>query len=187
MPNGKRREKGLIQDKKLLRIAKNHLFITRQFICREKPKSHHYTIVLLIGGLFLYFFFTSMINATNGTIWHTKVPLEIQGRVLAASGMVLTGSTQIGYLLSGVLADRVFIPAVAAGGFIANNFGQFIGQAKEDAIALMFLLMGIICLLATFCAYLYKPLRLLDQTIADRGESSPSDKKLEQIDIRKVS
>jgi hypothetical protein len=83
------------------------------------------TFTWLWVGQFLSIFGNAMTRFAL-TIWaysQACVAHKVQGRVLAAKNMIQVGSMPLGYLLAGVLADRVFEPAMAAGGSFAGVFG----------------------------------------------------------------
>jgi hypothetical protein len=60
--------------------------------------------------------------------------------------MIQIGSMPVGYLLAGWLADRVFEPAMAAGGSLAGVFGGLVGTGPGAGMGLMF---ACTCLLGT--------------------------------------
>lgn len=123
--------------------------------------------VLLMCVAYLMFMFAGpFVNACSGVIWQSKVPFDMQGRVLAASNMVLTASLEFGYFTS-LSADLLFEPALAPGGSLASSVGQIIGVGEGRGVGLMFIIMGVISLTATLVGALYPRLRLLDTELPD--------------------
>jgi hypothetical protein len=108
---------------------------------------------LLLGGLrpdalliataaFLYLACVPVINACSQTIWQSKVPLSMQGRVFAIRQMVATSSLPLATLVVGPLADDVFEPLLAPGGALAASVGRLIGVGAGRGIALLLIVLG---------------------------------------------
>lgn len=94
-------------------------------------------------------------------IWMKKVPSDIQGRVFAARNMLQTLVMPVGFLAGGLLADRVFGPAMMPGGALVPLFGGIVGSGPGAGMGLMFL--GT-CLLGTFTGlsgFLFREVREL--------------------------
>lgn len=125
------------------------------------------SVPLFFGASLLFYFSTPIVNACGGAIWQSKVAPEVQGRVLAASGMVSTGSLELAYLIAGPLADHIFEPLMAVGGPLAGSIGRIIGVGTGRGIGLMFLLFGGLCLVVAVVGYLYPRLRRLDSELPD--------------------
>ena len=123
-------------------------------------------VIFLVIGFMIFSFSVPIINACSGTVWHTKVPPELQGRVLAASGMVFTSAMQAGYLISGLLADNVFIPLLEPGGLLANNVGKILGTGSQSGIGFLFIVIGIISLILLLKGFSNKHLRGLDNELS---------------------
>jgi DHA3 family macrolide efflux protein-like MFS transporter len=95
--------------------------------------------------------FIPVIISCYESIWQSRVPADVQGRVFSAKNMIQIGSMPLGYLLAGFLADGVFEPAMAVSGPLAGTFGWLVGVGPGAGMGLMFLctsLLGTaICLL----------------------------------------
>ena len=72
-------------------------------------------------------------------LWQELVPPDVQGRVFATREMVQIGAQPAGYLLGGVLADRLFEPAMMNGGALASALGGLVGTGPGAGMAAMFL------------------------------------------------
>jgi len=94
------------------------------------------------------------IVSTNTAIWQSCVPADIQGKVFAARNLVTITVMPLGFLISGPLADRVFEPAMAGGGNLAQAFGWLIGTGPGAGMALMFICTGILGTLFSLGGYL---------------------------------
>ena len=126
----------------------------------------HSVPVFFVTG-FLYFFGVPIVNGSSQVIWQKKVAPQVQGRVFAVRRMIAWASLPLAYLLAGPLADRVFEPLLAVGGPLAGSIGRIIGVGRGHGIALLFVIMGILSVLATIGGYLYPRLRLVEEELPD--------------------
>ncbi|MGI5532214.1 MFS transporter [Streptomyces syringium] len=82
------------------------------------------------------------ILAAHQTIWQTRVPVEIQGRVFAARRVLTESAGPIALLLSGPLADHVFEPAMR--GPLGSSAGWLVGTGAGSGMALLLVLSGLL-------------------------------------------
>ena len=68
------------------------------------------SIATLMFGAFAYVFLFPIIGACCQTLWQTKVPNELQGRVGAVRMMVFNVVRPLSFFLAGALSDHVFGP-----------------------------------------------------------------------------
>jgi MFS family permease len=125
------------------------------------------SVFFLFAAYIAFGFAMPFVNACSGAIWQSKVPPDVQGRVLAASGMVSTAALEVGYLSSGPLADYVFEPLLAADGALAGSVGRIIGTGPGRGVGFMFIILGALTVLVAIGGYLYPRLRLLDEELPD--------------------
>ncbi|WP_375501131.1 MFS transporter [uncultured Nostoc sp.] len=124
--------------------------------------------VWLIGvAAFVFFFGLPIINSSAYVILQRKVMFNVQGRVFALTGMISTSCLTLAYLVAGPLADNVFKPLMAPSSPLAGSLGQIIGVGSGRSIGLMFIVMGILTMIATILAYQYRPLRLVEKDLPD--------------------
>ena len=95
-------------------------------------------------------------------IWQARVAHDVQGRVLAAKNMVQVASMPLGYLAAGLLADRVFEPAMAAGGRLAGVFGPLVGTGPGAGLGLMFACTCILGLATGLSGFLFPAIRHIE-------------------------
>lgn len=126
------------------------------------------SIPLVAVAAFLFAFGSPMINCSSQVIWQRKVPQEIQGRVFAVERMIISSLQPIAYIASGLLADRVFEPLMAANGLLAGSIGQIIGVGKGRGIGLLFMIMGVVSILISVIAFQYPRLRFLEDELLDQ-------------------
>ena len=116
---------------------------------------------------FLFFFGLPIINSSSQVIFQRKVPSSVQGRVFATIGAIANASQPFAYTVAGPLADKIFEPLMSPTGLLAGSIGKIIGVGQGRGIGLMFIVMGVLTVLATVIAYQYKPLRLVEKQLPD--------------------
>lgn len=124
-------------------------------------------VTILAAAAFLYFFSHPIINGCSQAIWQSKTAPDVQGRVFAARRMIAWSSLPLAYLAAGPLADRIFEPLLDEGGALANSVGQIIGTGQGRGIGLLYMILGIISLLATVVGFLYPRLRQIEIELPD--------------------
>jgi DHA3 family macrolide efflux protein-like MFS transporter len=124
-------------------------------------------VAILATAAFLYFFGIPIVNGCSQAIWQSKTAPDVQGRVFAVRRMIAWSSLPLAYLAAGPLADQVFEPLLAEGGALAGSVGQIIGTGEGRGIGLLYMILGIISLLATAVGYLYPRLRQVERELPD--------------------
>ncbi len=122
---------------------------------------------LVTAGFFLVMFCAPIVNGSSQVIWQRKVPAGLQGRVFATRGMVAMAAAPLAYLISGPLADRLFVPLLLEGGALAGKLGHLLGTGPGRGIGLMFLLSGLFTSLISALAYLNRSLRHVETDLPD--------------------
>ena len=123
---------------------------------------------------FLASVFIPLIMAGERAIWQSKVPPALQGRVFAANNMLRMATMPVGYLLAGPLADRVFEPAMAAGGRLTPHIGPLLGEGPGAGMALMFLCTWALGTLNSLSGYLWRPARRVELDLPDHTAAAPA-------------
>lgn len=83
-------------------------------------------------------------NGSSRALFQSRVPRDLQGRVFAAIRMTAHSIIPLATALSGVLADRVFIPLLMPDGALANTLiGQIVGVGAGRGIGLLLVISGI--------------------------------------------
>lgn len=103
----------------------------------------------LIGNLFLPF-----INANLTATMRIKVPVGLQGRVIAAQTVLQCWTIPVGLFLGGILADRVFEPFMRGTAGPAVILHGVLGSGTGAGIALLILFQGVFSLI--LCAREYR-------------------------------
>ena len=112
-------------------------------------------------------FFIPFISGGDRTIWQSKVPPAVQGRVFAVSGMFRNGIKPLGYLLAGPLADRVLGPALQTGGVLVPYLGWLVGSGPGAGIGAMFLGTALAGAIFSASGYLFPATRNVEDDLPD--------------------
>lgn len=124
-------------------------------------------LLFVFAGFTLVTFAMPFVNTASGIVWQTKVPLDMQGRVMAATGMVAMSAFEVGYLLAGVAADGFFVSVLLPGTPLASLLGGVLGTGKGPGLGLMMFLMGGVLLASVAGGFLYPRLRRIDHELPD--------------------
>src|SRR5690348_14730777 len=119
------------------------------------------------SGMFGFGFALALVNAHWISTVQTKVGMELQGRVMATNFMLMEAMVPLGYLSAGPLADRLFEPLMAEGGAGAGVLGGIIGTGPGRGIGLILVLSGVFLAMWAVAAYLYRPIRRLEDILPD--------------------
>ncbi len=103
-------------------------------------------------------------GGSSQSIWQSKVPADLQGRVFAFRQMASMLPVPLAYLGAGVLADVVFEPLMAAPG---NVLTDALGWGPGRGIGLMFAVIGIIAVAIAAAALRHPRIRALDSEVPD--------------------
>jgi MFS family permease len=111
--------------------------------------------------------FIPIINGSNQAIWQSKVPPAIQGRVFATRRMIAQMSFPVAVLMAGPVADRVFEPAMASGGALADTFGWLFGVGPGAGMSLMIFFSGLAGVAIGLLGYSLPFVRNVEQILPD--------------------
>ncbi len=98
-------------------------------------------------------------------LWQELVPADVQGRVFSSRNMVQIGAQPLGYLFGGLLADRLFEPALAPGGGLAGLLGPLVGTGPGAGMSAMFLCTALFGALAGVLGMLDSNIRDLEKKL----------------------
>jgi len=133
------------------------------------------TIPWLVAAQLLGTLTVPIANGCTQAMWQSKVPQDMQGRVFSARPMISFSIIPLAYLLSGPLSEKVFIPAMVEGGSIASRYGDLLGTGPDRGIGLMFIIFGLVYILAAQTIMLYPRLRRIELELPDADESPSED------------
>lgn len=84
-----------------------------------------------------------VMSANLDVILRSHIPVEMQGRVYSARNTLQFFTIPVGYLLGGILVDRVFEPFMAAYGE-GSLLETLFGTGKGSGAAMLFLFIGVL-------------------------------------------
>jgi MFS family permease len=126
------------------------------------------SLLFTAAGMFVLMFFIPFASAISSAVFALKVAPEVQGRVFATRSMISQSMMPLAFILSGVLADKVFSPLLLEGGILADTFvGNWIGVGEGRGIGLMLVMSGLVLLLISLIAYANPRIRHLETNIPD--------------------
>lgn len=126
------------------------------------------SVVSLMFGAFSYVFLFPIVGACCQSLWQTKVPNELQGRVGAVRMMVFNVVRPLSFFLAGALSDHVFGPWLLKGGALSNGFvGRIMGVGPGRGVALLVVVMGMISVIGTIAAFAWPRIRQIELELPD--------------------
>ena len=120
----------------------------------------------MLGG-FIASFFIPFIVGADRAIWQSKIAPDIQGRVFGVQALFRQGVQPIGFLVAGPLADKVFEPALSAGGALSDSLGWLVGVGPGAGMGLMFVFTSVMGLTVALSGYLIPAVRNVDEDLPD--------------------
>jgi DHA3 family macrolide efflux protein-like MFS transporter len=130
-------------------------------------------VVPIAIGAFVYVMAQPVLSTSSQTIWQSKVPAQLHGRVFALRRMVGISALSLALLLSGPLADRFFEPALSEGGLLAGSLGRILGTQPGRGIGLFFIALGLAGLVAVVAGLRTPSLRHLERELPDVLANEP--------------
>ncbi len=125
------------------------------------------SIPLIALATFFYYLPFPLVNGSDQAIWQSKVPPELQGRVLSIRRMLSRSMIPLAYLTAGPLSDKVFKPLLSANGPLALSLGQIFGVGPSRGIGLLIFLMGEIIVVLTLAAASDPRVRNIEEELPD--------------------
>ncbi len=122
-----------------------------------------------IPGAFFMYLFVPLLNGTIASIWQTKVPPDVQGRVMSARITASRAMIPIGTLLAGPLAEELFEPAMMPAGALAPIFDWLVGSGPGAGMSLIILLTGIIMFSLAPIGYAIPAIRNAEKLLPDHS------------------
>jgi MFS family permease len=119
---------------------------------------------LVIAGILLMNGTHPVAGGSSQSIWQSKVPPELQGRVFAIRQVSAMAASPIAFLLAGVLADRFFEPLMEDPPALLDSL---VGSGPGRGIGLMFVLTGIFAVVTVVIAINHPRIKNLETEIPD--------------------
>ncbi|MEN0072586.1 MAG: MFS transporter, partial [Propionicimonas sp.] len=126
------------------------------------------SIWLVAVGCLIYMAIVPIAEAAEQTVLQRVVPFEKQGRVFGFAVSVEIASAPISAFLVGPLAEYVLIPYMNSDAG-QQSLGWLLGEGEARGIALVFVISGVLGLLATLLALGARPYRQLSDSYDAAG------------------
>ncbi len=124
---------------------------------------------LVVAGTVLLHATHPTAGGSSQSIWQSKVPPDLQGRVFAIRQVSAIGAAPLAFLSAGYLADRVFEPLLArTDGILSFLFGSGPGRG----IGLLFVLAGLFVVVVATVAWRSPRIQHLEEEIPDLEEAT---------------
>jgi hypothetical protein len=123
--------------------------------------------VLPIVGFAAVMASIALINGHWQTMIHIKVGQELQGRILATNRMIANLTEPLGYLGAGLLADAVFEPAMAEGGWLSGLVGGVFGSGPGRGMAFVIVVLGAAQIGLAIVGLRWRTLRYMEDALPD--------------------
>jgi MFS transporter, DHA3 family, macrolide efflux protein len=108
-----------------------------------------------------------LLGSSNDAIWLAKVQTQVQGRVFATRSVVELVTSSVAFLIAGLLADRIFEPAMLSDGSLAPFLGRIFGTGKGAGIAVLYFISSLGLLLVGLSGYAFRSLRDVEMLLPD--------------------
>lgn len=127
-------------------------------------------VLVAISG-FIFLGTDPVVLGSASAFWQTKTPPEMQGRVFSLQRLIEWSTLAPAFLLAGPVADNIFNPLLAPQGALADTLiRQIFGTGPSRGIGLMFAVAGVLSLLLTAAAALYRPLLRVESELPDADQ-----------------
>ena len=121
------------------------------------------TVPTLALVAFLFFVGMPVSRSSAQSIWQSKVPPHLHGRVFATRDMLAIGATPLAFLAAGPLADYLFEPLLQTNGALSTTAGLWFGVGPGRGIALFFFILGLSFLGTNLWAWCSPALRHVEE------------------------
>ncbi|BAZ43885.1 hypothetical protein NIES4102_08880 [Chondrocystis sp. NIES-4102] len=111
--------------------------------------------------------FWPIIGSSENAIWLEKIPPEIQGRVFAARFLMTQIPLPIALGMTGILADRLFEPAMSSNGSLAPLLGSLFGTGLGAGMAVQYTLFACFGVILGLSGYAFNQLRNIEKILPD--------------------
>lgn len=118
-------------------------------------------IIIIFG--FIFFLTLPYANTSIDVLIRKSIDNEKQGRAWGLISLLSQIGYAIAYMLSGVLADYVFNPALREGGALADSIGKLIGTGETRGIGLLLIVSGVGLIITALFVSRSKSIRQLEE------------------------
>jgi MFS transporter, DHA3 family, macrolide efflux protein len=122
--------------------------------------------------------FGPMINSASQTIWQSKVPPDLQGRVFSSRRLIAWITQPLAPLIAGSLADYVLEPAMKTESGLSRVFGGVYGIGPGAGMGLLITLCGLAATLVAVVGFSIPTIRNVEDSLPDHDTLPKPDLKV---------
>jgi len=127
---------------------------------------------LYAAGIWLYMTLIPAVEAAEQTVIQKVVPFREQGRVFGFAAAFESAAAPVTAFLIAPIAEFIIIPFMNSDAGRAD-FGALLGDGQARGIALVFLISGLVMVLAAIAAFFTKSYRRISAQYLDQADSVP--------------
>lgn len=120
-----------------------------------------------LAGVALASLATGVINASNQSIWQSKVAPDLQGRISSVRTLIVMILYPISPIIGGTLADYVLEPAMKSQGWLAHSFAWLVGSGPGSGMGLLIVFCGLMIALVAAACYFIPFIRNVEDLMKD--------------------
>jgi DHA3 family multidrug efflux protein-like MFS transporter len=124
---------------------------------------------LYAGGIWLYMMLIPAVEASEQTVIQKVVPFRTQGRVFGFAAAFESAAAPVTAFLIAPIAEFLIIPYMESDGG-RSSFGWLLGEGEARGIALVFLVAGIVMVLAAVGAFFTRSYRRISAQYLEADE-----------------
>lgn len=140
------------------------------------------SVIILAIAMFVYMLVMPFAEAAEQTILQRVVPYQRQGRVFGFAQSVEQAASPLTAFLIGPITQFAVIPWMTDGGG-ARAIGWWFGTGQARGIALVFVICGVIGVIATMVAFASPQYRRLSKHFKDTAQNQPTDGQQDPPDV----
>jgi DHA3 family multidrug efflux protein-like MFS transporter len=125
-------------------------------------------------GIWLYMTLIPAVEASEQTVIQKVVPFREQGRVFGFAAAFESAAAPVTAFLIAPIAEFIIIPFMISDAG-RSNFGWLLGDGEARGIALVFLVAGVVMILAAVAAFFTKSYRRISAQYLGQSESVPAE------------
>ena len=115
--------------------------------------------------------FGAIMGSTSANaIWQSKVAADVQGRVFSARRLIAWVPDPIMPIVAGLMADKIFEPAMQSDTALAANFEWLVGNGPGAGMALLIIGTGLLGVLTLAFGYFIPAVRNIEDILPDHDE-----------------
>jgi DHA3 family multidrug efflux protein-like MFS transporter len=127
---------------------------------------------LYAGGIWLYMTLIPAVEAAEQTVIQKVVPFRTQGRVFGFAAAFESAAAPVTAFLIAPIAEFIIIPFMNSDAG-RGSLGWLLGDGEARGIALVFVIAGLVMILAAIAAFFTRSFRLISARYLEQGESVP--------------